>query len=221
MCGRFVLVADPNIVQQAFDLSSPVDFAPRYNIAPTQSVPVITNESPHALSLYRWGLIPSWAKDESIGNKLINARADGVAEKPSFRNAFKRRRCLVPASGFYEWQKGDGKTKTPMFIHLKDQDVFAFAGLWEVWYSSDGSELRTFTIITTDANDFMTPIHNRMPVILHKADYDEWLQPGEVPAASLQPLLKPFESANMTAYEVSRAVNTPAIDDPELIQPVA
>jgi putative SOS response-associated peptidase YedK len=224
MCGRYVLVADPNIIQQTFDLDSVesgIDFGARYNIAPTQMVPVITNEHPKALELYRWGLIPSWAKEESIGNKLINARADGVAEKPSFRSAFKRRRCLVPATGFYEWQKGDGKTKTPMFIHLKDQDVFAFAGLWEVWHSTDGDELRTFTIITTDANDFMRPIHDRMPIILHKKDYDLWLDPGEVPAGKLQPLLKPYESSKMTAYEVSRAVNTPMIDEPQLIEPVA
>src|SRR5664279_1611239 len=117
MCGRFVLVADPNVIQQSFNLDAGtgIDFAPRYNIAPTQYVPVITNEQPKTLSLYRWGLIPSWAKEEAIGNKMINARADGIAEKPSFRSAFKRRRCLVPASGFYEWRKGDGKTKTPMY----------------------------------------------------------------------------------------------------------
>src|SRR5664279_313889 len=159
-----------------------IDFAPRYNIAPTQYVPVITNEQPKTLSLYRWGLIPSWAKEEAIGNKMINARADGIAEKPSFRSAFKRRRCLVPASGFYEWRKGDGKTKTPMYIHLKDQDLFAMAGLWEVWHNSNGDEIRTFTIITTDANDFMMPVHNRMPVILHKRDYEQWLDPHDVPA---------------------------------------
>ncbi len=221
MCGRFVLIADPNVIQQSFNLDSTVDFAPRYNIAPTQYVPIITNEHPRALSLLRWGLIPSWAKEESIGNKLINARAEGIGDKPSFRSAIKRRRCLVPASGFYEWQKGDGKSKTPMYIHLKDADVFAFAGLWEVWHSLDGSELRTFTIITTNANDFMQPIHDRMPVILHPSDYDQWLEPGDVPASVLQPLLRPYELAAMTAYAVSRAVNTPSIDDPQLIEPVA
>jgi putative SOS response-associated peptidase YedK len=222
MCGRFVFHADWNVVQQEFSLaSSPVDFAARYNIAPTQHVPVITNENPHELSLYRWGLIPSWAKDAAIGNKMINARADGIDEKPSYRSAFKRRRCIVPASGFYEWQKGEGKTKTPMFIHLKDQDVFGLAGLWEVWKNADGEILRTFTIITTDANDFMRPIHDRMPVILHRKDYEKWLAPDEVPADKLLPLLKPFESSKMTAYEVSRAVNTPSIDEPQLIEPVA
>jgi len=223
MCGRFVLVADPNAIQQAFNLdpTGVVDFAPRYNIAPTQMVPVITNEQPKKLSLLKWGLVPSWAKEEAIGNKMINARADGIAEKPSFRNAFKRRRCIVPASGFYEWQKGDGKAKTPMYIQVKDQDVFAMAGLWEVWNSPQGDEVHTFTIITTDANDFMASIHNRMPVILHKSDYDLWLDPKEVSADKLLPLLRPFEADKMTAYEVSRAVNTPSIDEPDLIQPVA
>lgn len=222
MCGRFVLSVDPSVIQQEFNLaSSPVDFAARFNIAPTQHVPVITNEHPHELSLYKWGLVPSWAKEEAIGNKMINARADGVAEKPSYRSAFKRRRCIVPASGFYEWQKGEGKTKTPMFIHLKDQDVFGLAGLWEVWHSPDGDEVRTFTIITTDANDFMRSIHDRMPVILHREDYGLWLEPKELGADKLLPLLRPFESAAMTAYEVSRAVNTPSIDEPQLIEPVA
>ncbi len=223
MCGRYVLIADPNVIQQSLDLplTSPVDFAPRYNIAPTQLAPVITNEHPHTLSFFRWGLIPSWAKEEAIGNKMINARADGVADKPSYRSALKRRRCLVPASGFYEWQKGAGKTKTPMYIQVKDQDVFAMAGLWEVWHNPQGDQIDTFTIITTDANDFMRSIHDRMPVILHKQDYEQWLDPGEVDASKLLPLLKPFDADQMTAYEVSRAVNTPSIDEPQLIEPVA
>ncbi len=223
MCGRYVLIADPNLIQQSLDwpVSSPVNFAPRYNIAPTQLAPVITNEHPHELSFFRWGLIPSWAKEEAIGNKMINARADGIADKPSYRSAFKRRRCIVPASGFYEWQKGAGKTKTPMYIQVKDQDVFAIAGLWEVWHNANGDQIDTFTIITTDANAFMQPIHDRMPVILHKKDYEQWLDPKEVPASTLLPLLKPFDADQMTAYEVSRAVNTPSIDEPQLIEPVA
>jgi putative SOS response-associated peptidase YedK len=224
MCGRFVLVADPAVIQQAFGLESVVDFAPRYNIAPTQTVPVITNEQPKTLSMFRWGLIPSWSKEEGIGNQLINARAESVAEKPSFRSAFKRRRCLIPASGFYEWQKSEhsGKTvKTPMYIHLKDDPVFAMAGLWEVWHNPRGDVYHTFTIITTDANEFMESIHNRMPVILHKSDYETWLQPDEVPADVLRPLLKPFDAERMTAHEVSKAVNRPTVDTAELIQPVA
>jgi len=224
MCGRFVLVADPTVIQQAFNLTSVVDFSPRYNIAPSQTAPVISNEAPQTLSMYRWGLIPSWSKEESIGNKLINARAESVAEKPSFRSAFKRRRCLIPASGFYEWQKSEhgGKTlKTPLYIHLKDQELFAMAGLWEVWHNPKGDIYHTFTILTTEANDFMEPIHNRMPVILHPSDYALWLQPDDLPPDVLQPLLKPFEADRMTAHEVSKAVNKPTIDMPELIQPVA
>ncbi len=220
MCGRYVLDVDPNVLQQVFHLSTAPDLSPRFNIAPTQMLPLISNEQPDALSFYRWGLIPSWAKDESIGNKLINARAETAAEKPSFRSALKRRRCLVPASGFYEWQK-DGKTKTPLYIQVKDAPVIAFAGLWEVWHSPDGSELRTYTILTTEANDFMSSIHTRMPVILHPSDYDQWLDPDEVPSESLRPLLKPFEADRMTAYEVSRTVNSPANDLPECIAPVA
>jgi putative SOS response-associated peptidase YedK len=221
MCGRFVIAVSPEAVQAEFELNSTEGFTVSFNVAPTQYAPVITNEHPKKLSFYRWGLVPSWAKDISVGNKMINARADGIAEKPSFRSALKRRRCIVPVSGFYEWQKGEGKAKTPMYIHLKDAEVFGLAGLWEVWNSPDGDELCTFTIITTDANDFMTPIHNRMPVILPKADYAKWLDPNEVEAKVLQPLLKPFDSRKMTAYEVSRAVNTPSINEPDLIRPVA
>lgn len=221
MCGRFVVAVDPNVIQQEFNLTSVEGLTPSYNVAPTQYAPVITNEHPKELSFYRWGLVPSWAKDISVGNKMINARADGITEKPSFRTALKRRRCIVPVSGFYEWQKGEGKTKTPMYIQLKDTEVFGLAGLWEIWNSPDGDELRTFTIITTDANDFMESIHTRMPVILPKADYAKWLDPKEVPGSTLEPLLKPFDPRRMTAYEVSRAVNTPSINEPDLIRPVA
>ncbi len=220
MCGRYVLEVDPDQLQLAFHLSDAPTLPPRYNVAPTQFLPVITNEQPDALSFLRWGLIPSWAKDMSIGNKLINARAETAAEKPSFRSALKRRRCLVPASGFYEWQK-QTSGKTPLYIQVKDAPVIAFAGLWEIWHSPDGSELRTYTILTTGANEFMQPIHTRMPVILHPRDYDQWLDPREVPGEQFAPLLQPFEADRMTAYEVSKAVNSPSFDSPELIRPVA
>jgi putative SOS response-associated peptidase YedK len=221
MCGRFVLIADPNAIQQQFHLDSVPELTPRYNIAPTQGVPVITNEKPHELSFYRWGLIPSWAKEADIGSRMINARSEGVEDKPAFRAAFKRRRCLIPASGFYEWKKLDEKQKAPMYIHLKERGVFGFAGLWEVWHDPDGGEWRTFTILTTDANDFMRPIHDRMPVILRPESYEEWLQPGEVSADALKPLLKPYDPGAMTAYEVSKLVNRPNADVPECIAPVA
>jgi putative SOS response-associated peptidase YedK len=220
MCGRFVLAADPASLQKAFSLASPPDIQPRYNIAPTQTVPVITNEAPNALSMLRWGLIPSWSKDMSAASKMINARAETAAEKPAFRAAFRRRRCLIPATGFYEWQARENG-RAPMFIYLKNTPVFAFAGLWEIWHSPQGDEMRTFTIITTEANSFMRTIHDRMPVILHPADYETWLDTSDVPVEVLCSLLRPFEAAEMHAYEVSKMVNRPTVDIPELIAPVA
>ncbi len=214
-------MANPEAVQQAFDLTSvPAEMTARYNIAPTQPVAVITNDDPKALTFYRWGLIPSWAKDMKIGNQMINARSESVHEKPAFRSAFKRRRCLIPADGFYEWRK-EGSDKIPMFIHLKDRPIFAMAGLWEIWNSPEGDEIRTCTILTTDANSFMETIHNRMPVILRKEDYAFWLSPQEEPVPALQALLKPFDPDAMTAYPVSKMVNRPNNDTPELLKPVA
>jgi putative SOS response-associated peptidase YedK len=166
-------------------------------------------------------LVPSWAKDISIGSKLINARAEGVVEKPSFRAAFKRRRCIVPADGFFEWKAGEGKSKIPHYIFLKDHPVFAFAGLWEVWRSPEGDELRTCTIITTDANSMMQQLHNRMPVILRPEDYALWLSDEEMPPDRLTALLKPYDSDGMDAYEVSTMVNRPVNDVPEVVRPVA
>jgi putative SOS response-associated peptidase YedK len=221
MCGRFVLTASPEAIQTAFNLTTvPEGLTARYNVAPSQPVAVITNEDPKTLTFHRWGLIPSWAKDIAIGNKLINARADTAAEKPSFRAAFRRRRCLIPANGFYEWQKRTGG-KAPMFIHLKEYKVFAFAGLWEVWHSPDGDELRTCTILTTEPNDFVRSIHDRMPVILQPSDYEKWLAPGEQSPDALKPLMKPLDAALMTAHEVSKLVNKATVDTPELIAPVA
>jgi putative SOS response-associated peptidase YedK len=220
MCGRYVLIADPAAIQQEFSLSSLPEIAPRYNIAPRQTLPVITNEQPDEITFLQWGLITSWSKDESIASKMINARAETVDSKPAFRAAFRRRRCIVPASGFYEWQARE-TGKAPMFIHLNDRDVFGIAGLWEVWRSPEGEEQRTYTILTTDANTFMTPIHNRMPVILRREDYSLWLAPGEVPADDLKPLLEPYSAAAMAAYEVSKAVNRVTVDESKLIEPVA
>jgi putative SOS response-associated peptidase YedK len=220
MCGRFVLVADPNTIQTTFNLNSVPDLPPRYNIAPTQILPVITNENPRELSFHKWGLIPSWAKDESMASKMINARSEGIDEKPAFRSALKRRRCIVPASGFYEWQKQkDGKQ--PMLIHLKDQPLFGFAGLWEIWNNPQGDELRTFTIITTEANEFMKSIHDRMPVILPSSAYDLWLRQGEVAASELKPLLKPYDAGELDAYPVSKLVNKTTVDVPECVQRIA
>lgn len=220
MCGRFTLTANPTVVQDAFSLTTiPDGIEPRYNVAPTQPVAVITNEDASALTFHRWGLVPSWAKDITIGNKLINARAETAHEKPSFRAAFKRRRCLIPTTGFYEWKKTGG-AKAPHFIHLRDEPVFAFAGLWEVWYSPEGDQLRTCTILTTDANAMMTPLHDRMPVILNPSDYALWLSKDELEVEELLPLMRQYDPDRMTHYEVSPMVNRPTIDSPELVEPV-
>jgi len=222
MCGRFVLTSDAKAIQQQFDLDTvPDTMQARYNIAPTQPIAVISNENSKALDFFQWGLIPSWSKDPTIGSKMINARGETVDEKPSFRSAFKRRRCLIPANGFYEWTKsGSSKTKTPVFVHLDNQALFAFAGLWETWHSPEGDEIRTCTIITTEPNDLVKPLHSRMAVILDEEDYDLWLSPDELPADALKPLLRPYSSERMNVYEVSTLVNKPTNDVPECIVPV-
>ena len=222
MCGRFTLTANPADLQEAFywvDFGN-ADLTPRYNIAPTQGIPVVTNEGSHKLDFFTWGLVPFWAKDPSIGSRMINARAETLAEKPSFKNAFKRRRCLILADGFYEWQKLPGeKSKTPMFIHLKDGKPFAFAGLWEEWHSPDGSQILSATIITTSPNKLVAPIHNRMPVILAESAYEQWLAPGEADTQNLSRYLIPYPAEAMETYAVSRLVNSPQNDQPSLIQP--
>lgn len=220
MCGRFVLTASSDAVQQAFDLKTVPDEMPaRYNIAPTQPVALITNEHPDELTFYKWGLIPSWSKDPKVGSKMINARSETAAEKPSFRTAFRRRRCIIPADGYYEWPEND-KEKKPIFIHKEGREIFAMAGLWEVWYAPDGSEIRTCSILTTDANPYMQNFHHRMPVILDKADYALWLSPKDEPLPALQSLMKPYEGDDLAAYLVSKAVNRPLPDAPYLIEPV-
>ncbi len=169
MCGRFTLTIDPAHLQEAFPWAViPNDLTPRFNIAPSQPVAVIPNTGEKIVSMYKWGLIPSWSKDPSIGDRMINARSESLAEKPSFRNAYRRRRCLILADGFYEWKPSLGnKSKQPILIRLKDNIPFAFAGLWEHWTAPDGSEILSCTIITTQPNSLLESIHNRMPVILH------------------------------------------------------
>ncbi|MBC8099053.1 MAG: SOS response-associated peptidase [Armatimonadetes bacterium] len=218
MCGRFTLTADPALVQQTFNLDvAPAQFAPRYNIAPSQPVAVISNQNPHQLDYFKWGLVPSWSKDPAIGNKMINARAETAAEKPSFREALKKRRCLIPASGFYEWAQ-DGKQ--PMYLHLPDDPLFAFAGLWETWHSPDGDELRTCTILTGEPNALVSTFHHRMAVILQPEDYDAWLNPDPVKPDEVMPLLRIFPAARMAAYPVGKTVNSPANDSPACIAPL-
>ena len=223
MCGRFTQSASPEVVAQQFALVEPPLFTPRYNIAPSQPIAAIRiapDTTRRELVMLRWGLIPSWAKDPKIGNQCINAKAETVAEKPSFRSAFKKRRCLVIATGFYEWQV-QGRTKQPMWIGLRSQRSFAFAGLWEHWKPAEGELLETCTIITTEPNDLMAPIHNRMPVILAPTAYDQWLDPTFQQVEPLHALLRPYPSEELTAYPVSTMVNNTRHDVPQCLEPVS
>ena len=223
MCGRFTQTATPAIIAEEFEVAAPSLFQPRYNIAPSQPIAVIRIEpdrTTRTLVMLRWGLIPSWAKDPKMGNQCINAKAETVAEKPSFRSAFKKRRCLVVATGFYEWQV-QGRTKQPMWIGLQSQRPFALAGLWEQWTSGDGEPLETCTIITTEPNDLMAPIHNRMPVILAPAFYDQWLDPTFQHIEPLKALLRPYPGEELMAYPVSTLVNNPRRDVPQCLEPVS
>jgi putative SOS response-associated peptidase YedK len=222
MCGRFTLTVDPGQLQEAFPwVDFPENIPRRYNIAPSQPVGVVPNDGNNRLDFFNWGLIPFWAKDPKIGNRMINARSETIDEKPSFRGSFKYKRCLVLADGFYEWQKQPGsKSKIPYFIHMKDSGPFAFAGLWDTWQSKDGSEIKSFTIITTEPNDLLRDIHNRMPVILHPESYSAWIQEGESDSHLLKSFLKPYPGEKMEAYPVSRTVNSPQNDSPENIIPV-
>jgi putative SOS response-associated peptidase YedK len=223
MCGRFTLTVDPDELMDAFPgVTLPAEGAltPRYNIAPSQAVAVVANNGKHAIEFFKWGLIPSWAKDPAIGNRMINARAETLAEKPSFRSAFKKRRCLILADGFYEWRTEPGsKTKTPMYIRLKSGEPFAFAGLWEAWRAPEDRATLSCTIITTTPNSLMEKIHDRMPAILKPDAYDRWLDPAEQEPDRLSSLLRPYPASHMTAYAVSRLVNKPEIDSPECIAP--
>lgn len=221
MCGRFTLTVNPAEVQETFSpYTFPQQFAPRFNIAPTQPVLVIPNDEQNTADFFIWGLIPMWAKDPSIGNRMINARAETLEEKPAFRSSLKYKRCLILADGFYEWKGAEGKkVKTPFFIHMKDRKPFAFAGLWDSWNSPDGSLVKSCTIITTEPNELTGIIHNRMPVILHSRDYAKWLDPSPQTPDQLKPLLKPFPADLMDAYPVSPLVNTPANDIPQLVVP--
>jgi putative SOS response-associated peptidase YedK len=223
MCGRFTLTVSPGQLQEAFPwVQVPNDLKPRYNIAPTQPVAVIPNDGKNRLDFFIWGLIPSWAKDNKIGYRMINARSETLHEKPAFRAAFRRQRCLVLADGFYEWRQEPGKkVKTPIYIQIEPKKTFAFAGLWENWQSPDGSEVLSCTIITTPPNNLVEPIHNRMPAILDPQVYTDWLTPEEIDPSRLGKLLKPYPGDDMIAYPVSRLVNSPENDLPECIQPLS
>jgi putative SOS response-associated peptidase YedK len=223
MCGRYTLTAPGEIVAEIFDLVDVPPILPRYNLAPTQEaavVRVVSRGAPRSLAMLRWGLVPYWATDPKIGNHMINARGDSVAEKPAFRDSFRRQRCLVPADGFYEWQKLAPKVRQPYLIRRQDRLPFGFAGLWSSWRGPDGARLETFTIVTTAPNDLLRPLHDRMPVILDRRDFAAWLDPGNRDTARLQSLLAPAPDAGWEAVPVSRAVNSPDYDEPGCIEPL-
>jgi putative SOS response-associated peptidase YedK len=221
MCGRFVQYSDPGIYASCFDAEAFPAAAPRYNVAPTQPVLVVrkTDERRELVPL-RWGLIPSWSKGPESGYSMINARAETVASKPAYRNAFKYRRCLIPTEGFYEWRK-EGRAKTPFLIRRADGEPFGMAGLWERWRGTEGETIESCTIIVTEANAVVQELHDRMPVILAPEDYAAWLDPENKDADGLRRMLRPADPAPWMLREVSRKVNSPKNDSPELIEPVA
>lgn len=225
MCGRYTLKTPAEVLAETFELSATPELAPRYNIAPTQEVAVVrrlAGEGERRLDLLRWGLIPSWAKEPSVGNRMINARGETVAAKPAFRSALRRRRCLVLADGFYEWKKTGG-AKQPWHIRLREGRPFAFAGLWESWKdpADEQSEpLLTCSIVTTEPNELLAGVHDRMPVILPPPDCGLWLDPGEQDPSRVLPLIRSYPSGEMEAYPVSTHVNSPRNDDPGCIEPI-
>ncbi len=221
MCGRYTLVTPAKKLAEEFSLdASSVDLPPNYNVAPTQGVAAVLSEGgERRLEILRWGLIPPWADDPQIGSRMVNARAETAPEKPSFRRAFRERRCLIPSDGFYEWKRTNG-SKQPYYIHMKDERPFAFAGLWESWNDNGGPAIRSCTILTTGPNALVAGVHDRMPVILPAGFYDAWLDP-EAERDELAALLAPYPEDEMEAYPVSRFVNSPSNNDPRCIEPAA
>lgn len=224
MCGRFTLTASIGQIIDRFDIQAFLDeenFVPSYNIAPSQMVLAVINDGKaNRMGYLKWGLIPPWAKDLSIGNRLINARAETLAEKPSFKNAFRKKRCLIIADSFYEWRRHEDKTKTPMRIKLKSDGLFALAGIWEQWKSPEGEAIFSCSMITTTPNQLMTDIHDRMPVILHPENEKTWLNPAITDTKFLQQFFVPYDEAQMEAYEVSPLVNSPRNNTIDLIRKI-
>ena len=222
MCGRYTLKTPVERLAEKFQFPEIIPLKPRYNIAPSQSVAVVRrfpDDRDRKLAMLRWGLLPLWVKDLSKVQQPINAKAETAAEKPMFRDAFKRRRCLVPADGFYEWKQNGGH-KQPVYIHMKDGEPFAIAGLWEHWEGQDGQVIESCTLLTTEPNDVLAPIHNRMPVILDPKDYAQWLDPDQQAADGVKPLLRPYPPEAMTYFSVNLRVNNPRNDDVLCIEPL-
>jgi putative SOS response-associated peptidase YedK len=217
MCGRYSFILEDEMIKERFGVTvRSAIYKARYNCAPTQKLAVISNENPDELSLYRWGLIPFWAKDLAIGNKLINARSETILEKPTFKNSFRNKRCLVLSDGFYEWRKGT--VKTPFRIIRRDGSAFAMAGIWDKWTNPEGEEIRSFAILTTTPNSLMEKIHDRMPVILEKDAEKRWIEDSST--ETLIELMKPCAGASLVAYPVSKLINSPHYDSPEILEPV-
>ncbi|HZH32962.1 MAG TPA: SOS response-associated peptidase [Pyrinomonadaceae bacterium] len=218
MCGRFAQRSDPKRLAKEFKVAEAPAVEARYNIAPTQNIlGVRTVSDEREMAFFKWGLIPSWAKDASMGARLINARAETVEEKPSFRQAFKQRRCIIPVDGFYEWRREGGK-KQPFFFRLRDERPFGFAGLWERWEGEAGAAINSCTILTTEANEVLRPVHERMPVILHPDDYELWLDVDARKRDLVKELLRPYAAEEMLGYPVSASINSPQNQGATLIE---
>ena len=225
MCGRFTATFEFSDLKIRWSLERDLrNYSPRFNIAPEQispTIPVIVrHRGGNECRLMHWGLIPHWAADPSIGNRMINARAETLTELPSFKSLVNGGRCIIPADGFYEWRK-EGNRKVPMWVHLKTKGPFVFAGLWDVWRKPDGKRVESFTIITTEPNDLIEPIHNRMPVILRPEDEEQWLDASQTSFAKARLLLRPYPAELMDAHDVSPVVNSAKYDGPECVQPVS
>jgi putative SOS response-associated peptidase YedK len=219
MCGRFVMKADPGELADFFSLAGTVDVVARYNIAPTQLVAAVAGgPDGRAWRVFRWGLVPSWASDVKIGQRMINARSETVFDKPVFRMAIRRRRCLIPADGFYEWGTV-GAVRQPYFIRLNDSRPFAMGGIWEHWESPEGDVIESCAILTAPANELMSSFHHRMPVIIDRDQFDRWLDPAVTDRSGIEDLLAPYPSERMACYPVSRLVDNPRHDQPSLIEP--
>ncbi len=215
MCGRFSLTKQEEAINQRFETNgSHAPYIPRFNGAPSQPMAVISNNDPQYISHFKWGLVPFWAKDPKIGYKLINAKAETLGEKPSFKSSFKQRRCLVLSDGFFEWRKD--QDKTPYYISLKEHQLFAMAGLWDTWKDAEGKELNSFTIITTEPNEMMKVIHNRMPAILEPHHEKEWLENNN--AEDLKKMLGPYPAEIMQNWKVSKLVNSPRNETAEILK---
>ena len=221
MCGRYTLHQKTADLAKRYNLATiPDSISKNFNVAPGQVMPVITESESGkpTIELMKWGLIPVWAKDPRIGYKMINARSETIFEKPAWRSVIKKKRCLIPADGFYEWKKqADSKVKQPFYIHPKQFELFSFAGVWESWKDENNNEIRTYAIITTEPNKEMSSVHDRMPVILHPEDEASWLEPSKVTRDDIEPLLRPFEDNGLEIYEVSKDVNTVKNNDEHLI----